>query len=185
MKLASLKVVRRGEVIIVACVVYMSTITGITSAYSQKSMSVVERFNHFKGWVMYKHFSSKNINPLANLNKEALIDELDARHVDVYNLNKAELQMKLADTMRGIQRPAALLCPLLLNDNPANEINCKHYEISTCEPLHDITHVVQNLLTELPHLMPSADLQKQYQSFCNLLIGDKNQIKGSDSRLCA
>jgi hypothetical protein len=33
--------------------------------------------------------------------------------------------------------------------------------------------------------MPSPSLQKEYQTFCELLIGDKNQIKGSDARLYA
>jgi hypothetical protein len=32
---------------------------------------------------------------------------------------------------------------------------------------------------------PSPSLQKEYQTFCELLIGDKNQIKGSDARLYA
>jgi hypothetical protein len=62
-------------------------------------------------------------------------------------------------------------------------VNCQHYEISNCEPLHDITNVVQNLLTELSHHMPSPSLQKEYQTFCELLIGDKNQIKGN-KHLC-
>jgi hypothetical protein len=33
--------------------------------------------------------------------------------------------------------------------------------------------------------MPSPSLQKEYQTFCELLIGDNNQIKGSDARLYA
>ena len=33
--------------------------------------------------------------------------------------------------------------------------------------------------------MPSPTLQKECQTFCELLIGDKNQIKGSDARLYA
>jgi hypothetical protein len=33
--------------------------------------------------------------------------------------------------------------------------------------------------------MPSPTLQKECQTFCELLIGDNNQIKGSDARLYA
>jgi hypothetical protein len=40
-------------------------------------------------------------------------------------------------------------------------------------------------VTRSPHHMPSSSLQKEYQTFCELLIGDKNQIKGSDARLYA
>ena len=134
---------------------------------------------------MWKHFSASNINPLSNLKKNDIIDELDSRDIDVYNLNKTDLQSKLSEILHGIQRPAALICPSLFNDDTLSTLNCQHYEISNCEPLHDITNVVQNLLTELPHHMPSPSLQKEYQTFCELLIGDKNQIKGSDARLYA
>ena len=54
--------------------------------------------------------SASNINPLSNLKKNDLIDELDSRDIDVYNLNKTDLQSKLSEILHGIQRPAALIC---------------------------------------------------------------------------
>jgi hypothetical protein len=159
--------------------------SNLAAALHQTTLSLQERLDIFKEGTMWKHFSASNINPLSNLKKNDLIDELDSRDIDVYNLNKTDLQSKLSEILHGIQRPAALICPSLFNDDTLSTLNCQHYEISNCEPLHDITNVVQNLLTELPHHIPSSSLQKEYQTFCELLIGDKNQIKGSDARLYA
>jgi hypothetical protein len=44
-------------------------------------------------------------------NSADLIDELDSRDIDVYNLNKTDLQSKLSEILHGIQRPAARICP--------------------------------------------------------------------------
>jgi hypothetical protein len=167
------------------CGIHVKDHSNLAAALHQKTLSLQERLDIFKEGTMWKHFSASNINPLSNLKKNDLIDELDSRDIDVYNLNKTDLQSKLSEILHGIQRPAALICPSLFNDDTLSTLNCQHYEISNCEPLHDITNVVQNLLTELPHHMPSSSLQKEYQTFCELLIGDKNQIKGSDARLYA
>jgi hypothetical protein len=51
------------------------------------------------------------------LKKNDLIDELDSRHIDVYNLNKTDLLSKLPEILHGIQRPAALICLSLFNDD--------------------------------------------------------------------
>lgn len=53
------------------------------------------------------------------------------------------------------------------------------------EPLHDITNVVQNLITELPYHINNPDTLKDFEKFSTATIGDKNQIKGSDARLFA
>jgi hypothetical protein len=62
-----------------------------------------------KEGTMWKHFSASHINPLSNLKKNDLIDELDSRDIEVYNLNKTDLRSKLSEILHGIQRPAALI----------------------------------------------------------------------------
>lgn len=89
---------------------------------------------------------------------------------------------KLSTKLNGICRPAALMC-----DDPtksANDISIQDYKVLFCEPLHDITNVVQNIITEFPFHVPK-EMQKECEQFSNTTIGDKNQIKGSDARLYA
>lgn len=66
----------------------------------------------------------------------------------------------------------------------ANDISIQDYEVLFCEPLHDITNVVQNIIAELPFHVPK-EIQKEFEQFLNTTIGYKNQIKGSDARLYA
>lgn len=54
----------------------------------------------------------------------------------------------------------------------------------SCEPLHDITNIVQNITTELPFHVPKK-IQKEFEIFLSTTIADKNQFKGSDARLFA
>ena len=151
------------------CGIHVKDHSNLAAALHQKTLSLQERLDIFKEGTMWKHFWASNINPLSNLKKNDLIDELDSRDIDVYNLNKTDLQSKLSEILHGIQRPAALICPSLFNDDTLSTLNCQHYEISNCEPSHDITNVVQNLLTELPHHIPSSSLQKEYQTFCEFM----------------
>lgn len=59
------------------------------------------------------------------------------------------------------------------------------YEIAACEPLHDITNVVQNLIKELPIHFSEKSIQKEFEHFSSTTIGDKNQIRGADCRVFA
>ncbi|CAC5358496.1 unnamed protein product [Mytilus coruscus] len=54
-----------------------------------------------------------------------------------------------------------------------------------CEPLHDITNVVQNVLSELPHHVEDPETKMALEKFTSKAIGDKNQLKGSDARCIA
>lgn len=79
------------------------------------------------------------------MKRDDLIDELEARGVDTIHLSKLEMQEKLTIIMHGIQRPPALFC-----SEHCNSDMLTMYEVPGCEPLHDISNVVQNLITELP-----------------------------------
>lgn len=54
-----------------------------------------------------------------------------------------------------------------------------------CDPLHDITNVVQNLISELANYIDYKAAKQEYDEFCQTTKGDKNQLKGSDARLYA
>lgn len=58
-------------------------------------------------------------------------------------------------------------------------------EVPPGEPLHDITNIVQNLITELPYHISNTDTLKDFKKFSTATIGDKNHIKRSDARLFA
>lgn len=67
----------------------------------------------------------------------------------------------------------------------AAELGIPKYEVLGCEPLHDITNVVQNLKSELPNNIDDKAAKQEYDKFYQTTIGDKNQLKGSDARLYA
>ena len=64
------------------------------------------------------------------------------------------------------------------------ELKIDDYEVLSCEPLHDLTNVIKNLIEELPHHVGECNKQ-EFLSFSETTIGNKNQIKGSDARLYA
>ncbi|CAC5415964.1 unnamed protein product [Mytilus coruscus] len=125
-----------------------------------------------------------NINPFQNLTKDELIEELECRGFDTFRLKtKVRLQEEMSDLLHGISRPPALL--LHYPEKSLTESNISWYEVLPCEPLHDISNVVQNIIQELPHHVKQNSTKLELEKFCNNTIGDKNQIKGSDARLYA
>ena len=113
----------------------------------------------FKAGILWNQFSSENYSPFINLKRDDLIEELEARGVDTFHMSKPEMQEELTTILHGIQRPPALSV----------------YEIPACEPLHDITNAVQNLITELPAHIENKKAQQEFEKFSELTIGDKNQ----------
>lgn len=49
------------------------------------------------------------------------------------------------------------------------------YEVPACEPLHDISNVVQNLITELPSHIENKKAQQEFEKFSEVTFGDKSQ----------
>jgi hypothetical protein len=148
-------------------------------AYSIAPPSLKQRAKVFKDGTLWKKFSLTNPSPFANLKKEDLAKELRARGHDTVNKNKGQLQEELSSILTGIQRPPALMTADDISDL------LEKYEIPPCEPLHDITNVVQNIITELPCHIENLETQKEFEKFQTSTIGDKNQLKGSDARLFA
>jgi hypothetical protein len=67
----------------------------------------------------------------------------------------------------------------------SKELYIDDYEILGCEPLHDITNIIQHLIEELPYHIENLEARQDLEKFASNTIGEKNQIKGSDARLYA
>ena len=118
-------------------------------------------------------------NPYKILRKDDLIDELEGRGIDTSDMKKADLEEELEELIHGIIRP-----PALMIGNSTNTILSilQQYEIPPCEPLHDITNVVLNLVTELPYHVDTK-VKCDFEKFAKETVSDKTQLKGSDARL--
>ncbi len=66
------------------------------------------------------------------------------------------MQAKLVNLLKGAQRVPSLL---VLNPKQSlQELNLQQYEVLDCEPLHDLKGHGQNLLNELPHILPTHSI---------------------------
>ena len=100
------------------------------------------------GTVSRANSVKQKLKPLSNLSKKQLEKELGAR--GIYDgKTKQELQAKLDMELHGIQRVPALL--VHTPDIPLKHLHLANYEILPTEPLRDIGHHIENVLTELPH----------------------------------
>ena len=52
-------------------------------------------------------------------------------------------------------------------------INIEEYKILVCEPLHDVSKLIENVLTELPSHMANAEHKKPIEETIALTIGGK------------
>ena len=85
--------------------------------------------------------------PFSGLQKSELELELGGRGI-YEGKTKKELHILLDESLHGVCR-----VPALLYNNPnatLESLNLGGYEVLPCEPMHDISHNIENLLTELP-----------------------------------
>ena len=112
--------------------------------------------------------------------KDELIRKLSARGIYEGN-RKEELQNLLKEELHGVQQAPALLYQN--PDLPFDEINCGDYEVLGSEPLHDISHHIENVLTELPsHL--SKDEASELNALIEFCMAVKERKRAFDYR-CA
>ena len=92
--------------------------------------------------------------PFQDLKKDELTRELSGRGIHEGE-TKEELQNLLKEELHGVQRVPALLYqnPTL----PLDSINCGDYKVLGFEPLHDISHHIENVLSELPEHLPKKE----------------------------
>jgi len=130
------------------------------------------------GSVARRKSIQQKAKPLKDLTKQELEEELGSR--GIYDgKTKLELQNLLNDEMCGIQR-----VPALLFNNPLAslaDLGLEDYEILPAEPLHDIGHHIENLLTELScHL--STNESKLLEDSIEMCLGNKDSKRTVDYR---
>lgn len=92
------------------------------------------------------------LKPEDSLKAQELCNELTARGEDTEDKLKTDQQDKLTSLLKGAQR-----VPTLLVSNPSQpltNLNLEHYKVLDSEPLHDLKGHLNNLLPEIPHLLP-------------------------------
>jgi hypothetical protein len=166
------------------CGVHVKDHQNFECCFRQVASTLDERRQVVTSGMLWRRMQNGKVNPFSNLSKEDLVDELESRGIDTFHLSrKPELQESMTNTLHGIQRPPALMTKDPMKS--ATDLGIEHYEVFGCEPLHDITNIVQNIITELPNHVDTKSIQKEFEDFYQGTIGDKNQIKGSDARLYA
>lgn len=108
---------------------------------------------------------------------------MDCRGIIPIADDKNSLENQLKETLHGICRAPALM--IQTPTSTASELGLEYYEIMQCEPLHDITNVVANLISDLPKHIDDKTIKSELDKFTTKSIGDKNQLKGSDARRLA
>ena len=130
------------------------------------------------GTVSRANSIKQKLKPLSNLSKMQLEKELGAR--GIYDgKTKQELQAKLDMELHGIQRVPALL---VHTPNVAlKNLNLENYEILPAEPLHDVGHHIENVLTELPHHLEDKERQI-FEDCVSACLDGKDSKCGVDYR---
>ena len=119
--------------------------------------------------------------PLKALKKGELLEELRGRGLleGVKSEKKIDLENEIATELCGVQRvPALLYC------NPAATLESLclgSYEALPCEPMHDISNHINNLLEELSkHL--TVEQKRVFDETWELTLGGKETKRASDYR---
>ena len=146
-------------------------------------MSLDDHQNLLQQGILWKKSLSGDLYPFRNLKKKELEEELEARSVEITDETKPKLVEHLNDILHGICRPPALM--LKSPTKSSKELYIDDYEILGCEPLHDITNIIQHLIEELPYHIENLEARRDLEKFASNTIGEKNQIKRSDARLYA
>ena len=144
-------------------------------------ISLTDRQNLvLKGPYRKKNSLQKSNKPFQDLMRNDLVKELSVRGI-YEGKTKEELQNLLKEELHGVQRVPALLFedPTI----PLHAVNCGDYEILGFEPLHDISHHIENVLIELPEQLPKKE-SSELNAVINFCMGDKETKRAFDYR-CA
>ena len=117
--------------------------------------------------------------PFSALTREELESELGAREI-YEGKTKKELQNLLYENLHGVSR-----VPALLFTNPSRSLeslNLGNYEVLPCEPMHDIAHHIENLLTELPSHIEDENCREKLVEAVTLTTGKKETKRAVDFR---
>ena len=119
--------------------------------------------------------------PLKALKKGELLEELGERGLlkEVKSDKKVDLDSELMSQLRGVQR-----VPALLYSSPATpleDVGLASYEALPCEPMHDLSNHISNLLEELPkHL--TGEQKRKFEETWELTLAGNETKRTSDYR---
>ena len=101
------------------------------------------------------------------LDRPDLILELHQRSKNKFNASTRtkDLQLFLDQTMHGIQRVPAFL--FNSPDKKLEDVCLESYELLLCEPLHDLSHHIQNLFEEVPAHIEDPKKRNDFKSVKN------------------
>lgn len=139
-------------------------------------MSLDDRQNLLQQGILWKKSLSGDLYPFRNLKKKEFEEELEARSVEITDETKPKLVEHLNDILHGICRPPALM--LKSPTKSSKELYIDDYEILGCEPLHDITNIIQHLIEELPYHIENLEARQDLEKFASNTIGGKKPNQG-------
>lgn len=164
------------------CGVQASRVYELDHTFRCDWMSLKDRQNLvLRGRIGRRNSVKKKAKPLSRLTKQELIQELASRGIFEGD-KKKELEDALTTELHGVQR-----VPALLFENPTDDltaVNLENYEILVCEPMHDVSKHIENVLTELPSHIANAEHRKLVEETIALSIGGKETKRAFDYR-CA
>lgn len=104
------------------------------------------------------------------MKKEELENELIGQGL-YEGRTKKQLQNLLDEEMHGVNRVPALLFRNLTTS--LESLNLGTYEVLPCEPMYDIAHHIENLLTELPEQIEDETCKAKLLEAVSLTTGRK------------
>ena len=149
---------RAGHYICTSCTASVSKFDDIPTCYRSPVVDLKHRQSFILKGTTWKTAAAK---PFEGLKVEQLRSEFRARKMIPDGKTKNELERELSQLRKGIQRFPALLQPF--PEKKLQDIHLDQYEISPCEPLHDMKGHMANLFDEIPkHItgIVGAEVQK-------------------------
>lgn len=102
--------------------------------------------------------------------------ELELGGGGIYNgKTRKEMQKLLEEDLHGVSRVPALL--FSSPQSSLESLNLGSYEVPPCEPMHDVAHHIENLLTELPIHIEDEECKKKLLEAASLTKGRKKQTE--------
>ena len=159
----------------VCCAVNAESISDLEYAFKCPTRTLTERQQFVISGCAWK---KGGVNPFDKLKVAQLRKELNERGLKTDEKKKPELLEMLKSTRQGISN-----LPPLLQPNPKatlDTLGLDQYEISPCEPLHDLKSHFSNIIEETEHLLSRNELT-EFQVIKAAVLG-KATLRCSDYR---
>lgn len=162
------------------CGVHFSMTYDLDHALNCQVLSFQDRQEKVLSGSVARRKSLRQIaKPFKGLKKNEIEEELASRKIFEGNTKK-KMEELLAEEMCGIQR-----VPALLFNSPQSSLESlalNKYEILPAEPLHDVGHHIENVLSELTNHLESEEA-KILKDAIDLCMGNKDSKRTVDYRI--